>query len=103
MQTPQQKRSLIIKEINRILYPEGLFLHPTHERQNDDHPNFREQEEMSWCGGKREGRPYDFGDILISGKTLQEDTSLHIPAQLEVLGCLKKIGLTVIQSFYRSE
>ena len=58
---------------------------------------------MIWCGGKQDERLYEFGDILTSGKTLQEDTYLHIPTQLEVLDMSKEAGFTVIESFYRSE
>ncbi|WHY97907.1 hypothetical protein [Peribacillus simplex] len=64
--------------------------------KNENHLNLWEQEEMIWCGGKQDERLYEFGDIFTSGKTLQEDTYLHIPTQLEVLDCLKETGFTVI-------
>lgn len=53
----------------------GLMQIP--QQKNENQLNFREQEEMIWCGGKQDERLYEFGDILISGKTLQEDTYLH--------------------------
>ncbi|TVX75873.1 class I SAM-dependent methyltransferase [Peribacillus simplex] len=104
MQIPQrQHRTLAIKEINRILKPEGIFIFTTHDRdKNENYLNFWEQEEIIWCGGKQDERLYEFGDILTSG-TFQKDTYLHIPTQLEVLDCLEEAGLTVIESFYRSE
>ncbi|MCK1986421.1 MULTISPECIES: hypothetical protein [Peribacillus] len=58
---------------------------------------------MIWCVGKQDERLYEFGDIITSGKTLQEVTFLHIPTKLEVLECLEEARFTVIESFYRSE
>ncbi|MFS0767137.1 class I SAM-dependent methyltransferase [Peribacillus phoenicis] len=105
MQIPQRKnRTLALKEINRILKPEGLFIFTTHDRdKNENYLNFWEQEEMIWCVGKQDERLYEFGDIFTSGKTLQEDTYLHIPTKLEVHECLEEARFTVIESFYRSE
>ncbi|MFD6209832.1 class I SAM-dependent methyltransferase [Peribacillus sp. NPDC060253] len=105
MQIPQRKnRTLALKEINRILKPEGIFIFTTHDRdKNENYLNFWEQEEIIWCEGKQDERLYEFGDIFTPGKILQNDTYLHIPNQLEVLDCLEEAGFIVIESFYRSE
>ena len=104
MQIPSAKnRILALKEINRILKPEGIFIFTTHDRdKNENYLNFWEQEEMIWCGGKQDERLYEFGDIFTSGKTLQKDTYLHIPTQRKSLTA-KEAGFTVLESFYRSE
>jgi ubiquinone/menaquinone biosynthesis C-methylase UbiE len=105
MQIPQRKnRILALKEINRVLVPDGIFIFTTHDRdRNENYLNFWEQEEMIWCEGKQDDRLYEFGDIFTSGKTLQKDTFLHIPNQREVFDCLNEAGFTVLESFYRSE
>lgn len=105
MKIPQRKnRTLALKEINRILKPEGIFIFTTHDRdKNEYYMNFWEQEEIIWCEGKQDERLYEFGDIFTFGKTPQKDTYLHIPTQLEVLDGLEEAGFTVIETFYRSE
>ena len=98
MQIPQRKnRTMVLKEINRILNLKNSSQHMTVIKTKITWTSGSKRK--CWCVGKQDERLYEFGDIIISVKTLQEDPYLHIPTNFKYLSAWRKQGLQSSKAF----
>ncbi|MGM0369347.1 MAG: class I SAM-dependent methyltransferase [Bacillota bacterium] len=105
MQIPQRKNRIkALKEIKRILKPEGIFIFTTHDREmNESYKKFWEREKELWKSGKQDERLYEYGDKVIEYKEEDRDLFIHLPNREEVINCLNEAGWELVEDFYRAD
>jgi len=103
MQIPgKENRIKVLKEIKRILKPEGYFLFTTHDRDSGkEYESFWLEEKKKWALHIQDKSLHEFGDRVIEMK--ERDTFLHFPTREEVISCLKEAGFVLIEEILRSE
>lgn len=103
MQIPgKENRIKVLKEIKRILKPEGYFLFTTHDRDSGkEYESFWQEEKKKWELHIQDKSLHEFGDRVI--KMEERDTFLHFPTREEVISCLKEAGFVLIERILRSE
>jgi len=103
MQIPgKENRIKVLKEIKRILKPEGYFLFTTHDRDSGkEYESFWQEEKKKWALHIQDKSLHEFGDRVI--KMEERDTFLHFPTREEVISCLKEAGFVLIERILRSE
>ncbi len=103
MQIPgKENRIKVLKEIKRILKPEGYFLFTTHDRDSGkEYESFWQEEKKKWALHLEDKSLHEFGDRVI--KMEERDTFLHFPTREEVISCLKEAGFVLIERILRSE
>ena len=105
MSIPQlENREAALKEINRVLKPNGVFIFTTHDREAEaGFLKFWKEEAKKWESGKQNKALYEFGDIIAMSKNESREIFIHIPIQKEVINLLNDNGFEVVETFYRSE
>lgn len=97
MQIPQrQNRINAMKEINRVLKIDGLFIFTTHDREKATKWLwFWEEEKKRWDTGKIDTRIFEYGDriILDNGREI----FLHFPVRDEILQMFGECGFNVVE------
>jgi len=103
MQIPgKENRMKVLKEIKRILKPEGYFLFTTHDRDGSKkYESFWQEEKRKWAMHLQDKSLHEFGDRVI--KMEERDIFLHFPAREEVISSLEEAGFTLIEGILRSE
>jgi SAM-dependent methyltransferase len=100
MTIPQRSlRITALREIRRVLVPEGQFVFTTHERQGEASSQPLWRKEMAlWRAGKQNPQLHEFGDELI--EELGRPTFIHVPDRREILACLKAADLEWVEDEY---
>ena len=104
MQIPgKENRIKVLKEIKRILKPEGYFLFTTHDRvSNKEYESFWKEEKRRWALLHiQDKRLHEFGDKVI--RMEERDIFLHFPTREEVISSLEEAGFILIEGILRSE
>ena len=98
------QRKIVVKEINRVLKPTGLFLFTTHDRDKEaQYFDFWRKQRKIWDQGKQDEKLHEFGDLITVSKNEISEIFIHIPNQEEVEQLLRGEGFKVIETFYRSD
>jgi len=103
MQIPgKENRIKVLKEIKRILKPEGYFLFTTHDRDSGkEYESFWQEEKKKWALHIQDKSLHEFGDKII--KMEERDVFLHFPIREEVISSLEEAGFVLIEGILRSE
>ena len=103
MQIPgRENRTKVLKEIKRILKPEGHFLFTTHDRNcSKEYESFWQEEKRKWALHLEDKSLHEFGDRII--KMEERDIFIHLPTREEVISSLEEAGFTLIEGILRSE
>jgi len=102
MQIPgRENRIKALKEIKRILKPEGYFLFTTHDRDDKEYISLWKEEKRKWALHIQDKSLHEFGDKVI--KMEERKIFLHFPTREEVISCLKEAGFILIEGVSRSE
>ena len=103
MQIPGRKNRIkVLKEIKRILKPEGYFLFTTHDRDsNKEYESFWQEEKRKWALHLEDKSLHEFGDRII--KMEEREIFLHFPTREEVISSLEEAGFVLIEGILRSE
>lgn len=103
MQIPgKENRIKVLKEIKRILKPEGYFLFTTHDRDSGkEYKSFWQEEKKKWTLHIQDKSLHEFGDKII--KMEERDVFLHFPIREEVISSLEEAGFVLIEGILRSE
>jgi len=103
MQIPGRKNRIkVLKEIKRILNPEGYFLFTTHDRgSSKEYKSFWKEEKRRWTSHLEDRSLHEYGDRII--KTEERDIFIHLPNRHEVISSLKEVGFILIEEVSRSE
>jgi len=103
MQIPgRENRIKVLKEIKRILKPEGYFLFSTHDRDSSkEYESFWKEEKRKWEMHLQDKSLHEFGDRVI--KMEERDIFLHFPTREEVISSLEEAGFVLIEGILRSE
>ena len=102
MQIPQTtKRMLALREIYRVLRPNGWFVFTSHDRDLSPHKKFWVEEKRRWERGNQQKELDDFGDRA-------EDTDsgqhyMHVPKVSEISEILLEAGFRIEAYAMRSE
>ncbi len=103
MQIPgRENRIKVLKEIKRILKPEGYFLFTTHDRDSaKEYESFWQEEKRKWALYLEDKSLHEFGDRII--KMEERDIFIHLPTREEVISSLEEAGFALIEGILRSE
>jgi len=103
MQIPgRENRIKVLKEIKRILKPEGYFLFTTHDRDGSkEYESFWQEEKRKWAFHLEDKSLHEFGDRVI--KMEERDTFLHFPTREEVISSSEEAGFILIEGVSRSK
>ncbi|MBU4227344.1 methyltransferase domain-containing protein [bacterium] len=103
MQIPRKENRIkVLKEIKRILKPEGYFLFTTHDRDSGkEYESFWQEEKKKWALHIQDKSLHEFGDKII--KMEERDIFLHFPTREEVISSLQEEGFILIGGVSRSE
>ena len=103
MQIPRRKNRIkVLKEIKRILKPEGFFLFTTHDRDSSkEYESFWQEEKRKWALHLEDKSLHEFGDRII--KMEERDIFIHLPTREEVISSLEEAGFILIEGVSRSE
>ena len=103
MQIPgRENRIKVLKEIKRILKPEGYFLFTTHDRDSSkEYESFWQEEKKKWAMHLQNKSLHEFGDRVI--KMEERDIFIHLPTREEVISSLEEVGFILIEGILRSE
>jgi len=96
MQIPRKENRIkVLKEIKRILKPEGYFLFTTHDRDSGkEYESFWQEEKKKWALHIQDKSLHEFGDKII--KMEERDIFLHFPTREEVISSLQEEGFILI-------
>jgi len=105
MQIPGiENRIKAMVEVKRILKPTRFFIFSAHDRDKElKWDPFWDKEKLKWEKGEYDPKLYDFGDRLINGKANNENTYLHFPDRQEIIYCLNKAGLQLVEDIWRAD
>jgi len=105
MQIPKRtNRVKALKEIKRVLKPDGIFIFTTHDRnRGEEFKEFWQKEKKKWEKGIQDKRLFEYGDRITSTKNNNSELFIHLPTCKEVVNTLKKSGFTLIEDFFRSD
>ena len=103
MQIPRRKNRIkVLKEIKRILKPEGFFLFTTHDRDSSkEYESFWQEEKRKWALHLEDKSLHEFGDRIV--KMEERDIFIHLPTREEVISSLEEAGFILIEGVSRSE
>jgi ubiquinone/menaquinone biosynthesis C-methylase UbiE len=103
MQIPERENRIkVLKEIKRILKPEGYFLFTTHDRDGSkEYESFWQEEKRKWALHIEDKSLHEFGDKIT--KMEERDIFLHFPTREEVISSLEEAGFALIEGILRSE
>lgn len=105
MQIPMiENRIKAMSEIRRVIKKDGYFIFTTHDRNSEgSYKEYWENEKKLWEQGQQDARLYEFGDRIALARNEIREVFIHIPDRTEILECINKAGLTLVEDFYRSE
>jgi ubiquinone/menaquinone biosynthesis C-methylase UbiE len=102
MQIPKkERREQALREIMRVIRPEGWFVFTTHDRDRSQYQDFWLQEEQRWRAGQQPEELDDFGDrfqVTESGTHF-----IHIPKAQEIEAVLNQVGFRIEATVMLSE
>jgi len=92
----RSRRIAAMREIRRVLRPEGIFIFITQVREDPDFELFWKDEKKIWNSSKQDQRLEEFGDVIFSKK--KRDIFLHVPSKAEMLECIAEAGFILVES-----
>lgn len=102
MQIPQvANREQALREIFRVLKPEGWFVFTSHDRERSAHRQFWQQEAERWGREAQKSELDDFGDRTEA--THHGAHFMHVPSMSEMATMLEKVGFRIEATVMRSE
>lgn len=102
MCVPGGKRRLqVLREVRRVLRPNGHFVFTTHDRDLPRWVDFWREERDRWDRGEQDRRLLEFGDRVIPDSGVL--TYIHIPTRAEVAKLVADAGFIVAEDRLRSE
>lgn len=102
MQIPKAaSREQALREVLRVLKPEGWFVFTTHDRDHSEHINFWKAEHVRWDASTQKAELDDFGDR--TEETHHGAHYMHVPSQVEIEALLKTVGFHIEATVMRSE
>lgn len=105
MQIPEhQHRARALKEMLRVVRPQGVAVFTTHDRDSggEEFDEFWKQEQRTWAHGEQDARLFEFGDIFAIDPSVDEEYFIHIPDFNEIKTLILTCGGTVMETFMRS-
>ena len=105
MQIPKKdNRIKALKEIKRVLKPNGIFIFTTHDRdRGEEFLDYWRSEKEKWNKGEQDKRLHEYGDRITTSKNENSEIFIHIPDRKEVVESIKQSGLKIVEDFYRSD
>jgi ubiquinone/menaquinone biosynthesis C-methylase UbiE len=93
----KEKRFKVLKEINRVLKNDGIFIFMADDqRMNIKYKEHWETELNKWATQSQDKRLYDFGDIIF--KDQGEEAFFHFFGKDELIELLNKSGFILLNS-----
>ncbi len=105
MQIPKKENRLqALKEIKRVLKPNGIFIFTTHNRdRGKQFKEFWQKEQQKWEKGLQDKRLFEFGDRITTTKNNDQELFIHIPTHAEVVELIEASGFKLIEDFFRAD
>lgn len=105
MSIPNSKeRRRALKEINRVIKKNSIFIFTTHDRDKDENYfEFWKEQKKIWDDGKQDSQLYEFGDLITTSKNEERSIYIHIPNKEEVEKFINEGGFEVLETFYRND
>jgi len=93
------RRVAALREVRRVLVPNGRFVFTTHERfdRPSARPFWRKQRAL-WAADRQDPQLHEYGDEL--HEELGRPTFVHVPDRREILHCLASAGLEWVEDAY---
>lgn len=92
----EENRKTALKEIARVLKPNGVFVFTAHDRENPKFLKFWNDEKIRWEKGEQDKKLEKFGDRFMPDECGQE-SYIHIPSKVEVQKLCESAGLKVLE------
>lgn len=102
MQIPKAaNREQALREIFRVLKPQGWLVFTSHDRERSAHQQFWTQEAQRWQNATQKAELDDFGDRAEA--THHGAHFMHVPTVAEMQEVLERVGFRVEATVMRSE
>lgn len=102
MQIPKAaSREQALREVFRVLKPEGWFVFTTHDRERSAHLGFWQAEHVRWAASTQKAELDDFGDRTEA--THHGAHFMHVPSMAEIEAMLEAVGFRIEATIMRSE
>ena len=85
----------IMKEVHRVLKPNGIFIFTTHDRDDKRYRDFWDEEKIRWLTDRQDPRLFEYGDRIYSGDE-EGEGFIHIPSQSEIIEMIEENGFKLV-------
>lgn len=99
----EENRINAVKNVYKILKPNGLFIFTTHSREDEQFLDYWKEEQEKWNIGVQDDSLIDFGDRIKQNDKNGYTFFIHIPSNIEVYNLLSNNGFAIIYNKARNE
>ncbi|MBE6413736.1 MAG: class I SAM-dependent methyltransferase [Verrucomicrobiaceae bacterium] len=102
MQIPKEKNRIkAMREIYRVLKPNGVFIFTTHDRKSKGNEAYWSMESKQWIHGCQNPVLDEYGDIFYKGD--HGNIFIHSPVDEEIKDNLNQVGFEILFQAMRSD